>query len=144
MVNMRIYALTDHQFTLPLKCSRVCYFFFLNFSSDNRFVGGTKSGKVGIWNGASIEKSIQMFTNSDQQKNATLVKYSDGRIYAVAEDASVTVLDMDLRIEKVLGQKVEKEIRTFVATPDYVAVGGFNDKVTAFDKNYIVLVNSFC
>ena len=40
---------------------------------------------------------------------------------------------MNLEVEKVLGQKVEKEILALVATPDYVALGGVDKKVTVYD-----------
>ena len=117
-------------------------FFFLKLSSENRFVAGNKDGHVAIWNGDSIEKSIKLFSNSDQKKNATLVQHSDGRIFAVAEDSNVTVLDMNLENKKLFGQKVEEEIFAFVVTPDYVAVGGRNKKVTVHDKSgFAVLVN---
>ena len=97
---------------------------------------------MAIWNGDSIEKSVKLFSNSDQWKNATLIQYSDGKIYAVAEDSSVTELDMILQNKRIFGRKVQKEIRAFVATPDYVAVGGYNKKVTVHDKRGdAILVN---
>ena len=75
-----------------------------------------------------------MFKNSDQCKNAALVRYSDGRIYAVAVDSSITVLNMKLQAKKVIGQKVQSEIYAFVVTPDYVAVGSANRKALVYDK----------
>ena len=73
-----------------------------------------------------------------------MVQYSDGRIYAAAEDSCLTQLDLNLEIQKVLGQKIEKQIYALVATADYVAVGGENEKVTVYNKEGIsVLVTSF-
>ena len=97
-------------------------------------MSGTKAGHVGIWNGSSLEKSIQLFTNSDQEKNATLVQFYDGKIYAVAEDSCLTQLDSNLENKKVIGQKIQEKIHAFVATPDYIAIGGQNWKVTVYDK----------
>ena len=121
---------------------------FYNFSSENRFVAGTKGGSVAIYNNNTVEKKIKLFTNSDQEKNATLVQYVDGRIYAVAEDSSLTQLNMNLRIEKVLGHKIQWKSYCLVATRDYVAVGGENKKVTVYDKtgrcllvSYILLIS---
>ena len=112
-------------------------------------MAGTKSGAVGIWKDSSIEKSIKLFSNSDQEKNATLVQYSEGKIYAVAEDASLTQLDMNLQVQKVLGQKLEEQIYALVATPDYVALGGENKEVKVHDNkgdlalvSYILLILS--
>ena len=49
---------------------------------------------------------------------------------------------MNLRVKKDFGQKIEKKIKAFVATPDYVAVGGENNKVTVYSKQGdILLVN---
>ena len=142
MVNTRTCASKDHRSSQLPKCKQNFKTFFLDFSSENRFVAGTKSGHVAIWNGNSIEKSTKLFTNMYQYKNATLVQYSGGKIYAVAEDSCVTVLDMNLRVEKDFGQKNEETIYAFVATPDYVAVGGLNNKVTVYNKRGdILLVN---
>ena len=92
-----------------------------------------------------MEKSIQLFSNSDQEKNATLVQFCDGRIYAAAEDSCLTQLDLDLNVQKVLGQKIDKEIFALVATRDYVAVGGRNCKVTVYGKGGdLALVSYFC
>ena len=99
---------------------------YIILSSKNRFVGGTKAGHVGIWNGKSVEKSIKLFTNSVQEKNATLVQYCDGIIYAAAEDSCVTKLDMNLKTRKVIGTKIEELIFTLVASHQYVAFGGVN------------------
>ena len=75
-----------------------------------------------------------MFTNWDQEKNAALVHYCDGIIYAAAEDSCVTQLDTNLEIRKVIGNKIEKDIFAFFATHQYVAVGGANKKVTVHDN----------
>ena len=75
-----------------------------------------------------------MFKNSDQCKNAALVRYSDGRIYAVAENSSITVLNMKLQVRRVIGKNVQSEIYAFVVTPDYVAVGGANRKALVYNK----------
>ena len=94
-------------------------------------------------NGDSIEKCVKLFSNSDQEKNATHVQYSDGRIYAIAQDSSLTQLDLDLEVQKVLGQKVEKRIHALVASSDYVAFGGYNDKVTVYDKTGDLVLVSY-
>ena len=117
--------------------------YFPNFRSENRFVGGTKSGHVAIFNRNSIEKSIKLFKNSDQSKNAAFVRYSDWRIYAVAEESSITVLNMQLEVEKVIGQKFHYQIDAFVATPNYVAVGDANNKVSVYNKGGDLVLVSF-
>ena len=145
MGNIRTYTCMskNHPFTPLLKCKYGFQTIFLNFSSENRFVGGTESCHVAIFNGNSIEKSVKLSKNSDQNKNATLARYSDGRIYAVAEDSSITVLNMNLQIEKVFDQKVPDQIYAFVVTPYYVAVGGANGKVLVYDKSGDMLLVSF-
>ena len=83
-----------------------------------------------------------MFENSDQKKNAALVQYSDGKIYAVAEDSYLTQLDLNLENRLVLGRIIKKKIYALVATPAYVAVGGRNKKVTVYNtQGYCALVS---
>ena len=41
---------------------------------------------------------------------------------------------MNLEIQKVIGNKIEDQIFTLVATHQYVAVGGENKKVTVHDN----------
>ena len=70
------------------------------------------------------------------------MQYTSNRIYAVAEDSSLTQLNMSLEVEKVLGRKIEKEILALVATQDYVALGGVDKKVTVYDEfGNLALVN---
>ena len=96
-----------------------------------------------IQSGVTIEKSVELFNHSNQEKNATLVQYTSNRIYAVAEDSSLTQLNMSLEVEKVLGRKIEKEILALVATQDYVALGGVDKKVTVYDEfGNLALVNN--
>ena len=94
-------------------------------------------------NGDSIEKCVKLFSSSNQAKNATHVKYSDGRIYAIAENSSLTQLDLVLEVQKVLGQKVEKRIHALVATSDYVAFGGYYCNVTVYDKTGDLVLVSY-
>ena len=110
-------------------------------------MAGTKAGAVGIWNGSSLQKSIQLFANLDQEKKATLIQFCGGKIYAVAEDSCLTQLDSNLQNKKVIGQKIQEKIHALVATPDYIAIGGVNCKVTVYDKkgdlalvSYILLI----
>ena len=50
---------------------------------------------------------------------------------------------VDLEVQKVLGQKVEKRIHALVATSDYVAFGGDNNKVTVYDKTGDLVLVSY-
>lgn len=134
MANAAIWLLTDLQSTLFAKCEFSQTVTSTKFRSENRFVAGTKSGQVVIQSGVSIEKSVELFENSVQEKNATLVQYTSNRIYAVAEESSLTLLNMSLEVVKVLGPKVEKEVLALVATQDYVALGGVDKKVTVYDE----------
>ena len=146
MVNAVTWLFKSHRSTLFVKC-KFRYLpwlskFFETFRSENRFVAGTKNGQVVIQSGVTIEKSVELFNHSNQEKNATLVQYTSNRIYAVAEDSSLTQLNMNLEVEKVLGRKIEKEILALVATQDYVALGGVAKKVTVYDEfGNLALVN---
>ena len=83
-----------------------------------------------------------MFNDSVQWKNATLVQNCDGTIYAAAEDSCVTKFDMNLKIRKVIGNKIENEVCALVATHQYVAFGGWNEKVTVHDnEGRLIVVN---
>ena len=50
---------------------------------------------------------------------------------------------MNLKGQKVFGNKIEVGIRALVATPQYVAVGGFDRKVTVYDKEGSCLLVSY-
>ena len=50
---------------------------------------------------------------------------------------------MNLKIRKVIGKKIEKEIFALVATHQYVAVGGENKKVTVHDNEGRLILVSY-
>ena len=143
MASTKNYPSKTQQFILLRKCEKKLQILFLFFSSENRFVAGTKAGHVAIMNGDSIEKCIKLFSNSDQEKNATHVQYSDGKIYAIAENSSLTQLDLVLEVQKILGQKVDKKVNALVATSDYVAFGGDYCNVTVYDKTGDLVLVSY-
>ena len=83
---------------------------------------------------STVEKSIKLFENPVQWKNAALVQYVDNTIYAVAQDSKLTKLDMNLENRQVYGDRVSQEVFALTATHQFVALGGVNAKVTVYDK----------
>ena len=128
---------------LPLSCKFCLFCFCISFSDKNRFVSGSKNGHVTIWKNF-VPKTEKVFNNANQKDNATLVKYANNKIYAIARDDSMlTIMDLELKTLKVIDHKFENEISILTATETYVAVGDKDGNVTVFDKNYnLVLVSS--
>ena len=117
--------------------------FDCNFSSKNCFVAGSKAGHVAILTESTVEKSIKLFDNSVQWKNATLVQYVNNTIYAVAQDSKLTKLNLTLENRQVLGDTVSHEVFALTATNLFVALGGVSAKVTVYDtEGNITLVRT--
>ena len=106
-------------------------------------MAGTKAGHVAILTESTVEKSIKLFDNSVQWKNATLVHYVDNTIYAVAQDSKLTKLNLNLENRQVLGCTVSQEVFALTATNRFVALGGVSAKVTVYDtEGNITLVRT--
>ena len=89
--------------------------------------------------------SKKLFSNSDQDKNATLVQYANEKIFAVGRaESQLHVLDLELNVMKVVDHQFEETISVMVSTGSYVAIGESNGSVTVFDnKGNHVLVSKF-
>ena len=129
-------------FTMPASCKPFIVTYYVTFSDENRFVTGSKDGHVTIWTNSS-QQSKKVFNNSEQFKNATLVKYRNNRIYAIGyREATLTIMDLSLGLIKVVPHKFENPIRLLVASSKYIAVGEFAGNVSVFDdKENLVLVS---
>ena len=116
-----------------------------NFSSENCFVAGSKAGHVAIFAESTVKKSIRLFVNPVQWKNATLVQYVDNTIYAVAQDSKLMKLDISLENRQVIGDTVSEEVFALTATNRFVALGGVSAKVTVYNtEGNITLVSYGC
>ena len=117
-------------------------FSFINFSDKNRFVSGSRNGHITVWTNF-VPNSKKIFKNTEQENNATFVKYANNKIYAIAElDSLLTIMDLELNTLEVIDHKFKDKISILTATDKYVSVGDWNN-VTVFDQNYyLVLVSS--
>ena len=111
------------------------------FSDENRFVTGSKNGYVTVLND-STPKSRKVFNQSEQWRNATLVRYANNKIFATGY-AKLHILDLELETYKVVDHEFN-DISVLAASDNYVAIGDWDRHVNIFNHNGDrVLVSDF-
>ena len=112
-------------------------------------MSGSKKGHVTIWSN-STSKSRKIFNNSEQTvpswKNATFVRYVNGKIFTIAKfESQLHILDLELNTLKVVDHQFKGQISVMESTTSFIAIGECHfENVTVFDNNgNHVLVSNF-
>ena len=66
-------------------------------------------------------------------EKAVLVEYTNGKIFAIAEDSALVLLGLNLETKAVIENCLPGKINSLQATDKYVSYGGFNNLVTILD-----------